>query len=71
MPEQFIYLLAAWVVLLAIWFAAIIPIAMSERGTGVERAVWALVAALVSWVGYVGFLLSTRTRADGQGLRNG
>lgn len=67
-----IYLvLLVWLVMALLWFGAIIPIAMSKRGTGTERAVWALVAALVSWIGFVGFLLSTRDRADGQGLRNG
>jgi hypothetical protein len=38
----------------------VVLVAASPRGTGVERAIWALVCAVVSWIGYIGFRLSVR-----------
>lgn len=60
-----------YLVFLAIWIAPVFLIAASRRGAGTERALWALVAVFASWVGFLGFKLSTRDDAGGQGLRNG
>jgi hypothetical protein len=43
-----------------IWILPVILVAASSRGTGVERAVWALVGVMVSWIGSIGFRLSVR-----------
>ena len=66
----FVWLLV-WLVMFVIWFAPVLVIALSRKGNGTERALWALVAVFVSWIGFFGFLLSTRAGAGEQGMRNG
>lgn len=46
--------------LLVVWWLPVVLVAASTRGTGVERAVWALVCALASWIGFIGFRLNVR-----------
>ncbi|MDP1696453.1 MAG: hypothetical protein Q8L45_01480 [Xanthomonadaceae bacterium] len=43
-----------------IWIIPVILVATSRRGNGTERAIWALVSVVISWLGYIAFLLSTR-----------
>lgn len=46
--------------LIVLWWLPVVLVALSLRGSGLERAIWALVCALTSWVGYIGFRLSVR-----------
>lgn len=43
-----------------VWALPVALVTASRRASGVERAVWALVCAPVSWLGYVAFLPSAR-----------
>jgi hypothetical protein len=54
-------MLIVWLVL---WIAPMLLVALSRRGSGQERALWAVVCVFVSWLGFAGFLLSTRTSQE-------
>jgi TctA family transporter len=42
------------------WIVPLLLVALSRRGNGQERALWALVCVFASWLGFAAFLLSTR-----------
>ena len=47
-------------VMLLVWWAPLLFLAMSRRGTGQERATRAVACVFASWLGYLCFILSTR-----------
>ena len=49
-----------FLVWLLIWIVPMLLVALSRRGSGQERALWAVVCVFASWLGFAGFLLSTR-----------
>jgi hypothetical protein len=38
---------------------------VSKRAAGTEKAIWFLVAAFLSWLGFIAFLIATANRDSG------
>jgi hypothetical protein len=52
--------LSMMLMLVVVWVVPVLLVAASNRGTGLERAIWALVCVCLSWLGYAAFRLSVR-----------